>query len=78
MPGNDHGAEMDRLARVAKDANIVVAVHALRGEFIAFFERETRAYHEAPDLHGQTKAWLHGSMRVTRRCRFAGRGMSPS
>lgn len=41
------GVEVDRLAGIAADVSIVEAVHGLQGQFIAFFDRETRAYHEA-------------------------------
>jgi hypothetical protein len=45
--GNGEGAEIDRLAGVAQDANIVDAVVERQGEFVEFFDRETAAYFAA-------------------------------
>lgn len=42
--GNGSNAEIARLARVAQHVNIGAAVAELQGEFIQFFDRETRAY----------------------------------
>ena len=42
--GDGNGAEIDRLAGIAQDVRIGTAVADLQGEFIAFFDRETRAY----------------------------------
>jgi hypothetical protein len=45
-PGDGEGAEIDRLARVAKEVNSVDAVYALQGALVEFFDRERRAYME--------------------------------
>ena len=45
--GKGTGAEIDRLAGIAAEVNVVDAVHTLQGEFIQFFARETAAYFAA-------------------------------
>jgi hypothetical protein len=47
MPGEGNATEIARLAEIAKDANLVVAVAALQGEFVQFMQRQTDAYFAA-------------------------------
>jgi hypothetical protein len=45
MSGEEQlSAKIDKLAGVAKDANLVTAVAELQGQLVHFIDRETRAY----------------------------------
>ena len=59
----DHPAqnEVDRLAAVAKDVNLVEEVHEFQGRFVEFFRREEAAYRAAAGAEASDEglaAWI--------------------
>jgi hypothetical protein len=69
--GETPGAEIDRLAEIAKDANIVAAVADLQGNFVQFMQRQTDAYFAAAGPAGTDEglaAWIKERQAEMQRC----------